>query len=215
MAGKGNPARVGSIPSIRRLPFYLAILRRLHDEGREIISAAILAEESGQAAPVVKKDIEVTGAIGKTGVGYQIDHLIKDIETFLGWDRPSKAFLVGVGNLGTALLGYEGFKNHGLGFVAAFDSDPFKIGVTVHGVEVRPLEDLPAMAEEIGVTLAVLAVPSEAGQETAAFLAKSGITSIWSFVPVNLSVSASVDVQREDLVAGLAELMVRRRAKGD
>ena len=214
MANKGDPARIGSIPSIRRLPFYLAILRRMHEEGKEIISAASLAEESGQATPVVKKDIEVTGAIGKTGVGYQIDRLITDIEVFLGWNRPCKAFLVGVGNLGTALLGYEGFKRCGLGFVAAFDSDPFKIGSTVHGVQVRPLEELSGMAEKFGVTTAVLTVPLEVGQKITDFLVSSGITSIWSFVPINLFVPESVAIQREDLVAGLAELMVRRRAKG-
>lgn len=215
MAAKGDSVRIGSVPSIRRLPFYLAILRRLRGEGKDILSAAALAEEAGQATSVVKKDIEVTGATGKTGVGYQIEQLIADIENFLGWDRPCEAFWVGVGNLGSALLGYEGFKRYGLTFVAAFDADPAKIGSLVHDVRILPTERLPDMAAGMHVTTAVLTVPADTVQAVADFLVSSGITSLWSFAPVKLSVPETVTVQREDLAAGFAELMVRRRVKGN
>lgn len=212
MAGKNISVRVGSLPGIRRLPFYLNILRRLRKEGREIISAVNLAEESGQAVPVVKKDIEMTGAAGKTGVGYTVETLIADIETFLGYDNPDDAILVGAGNLGSALLGYEGFKRHGLNFVAAFDSNPERTNRRNHGIEVLPMDRLANLVERLHIKTAVLTVPAIAAQPAANLVVEAGVTRIWSFAPVMLTVPEGVVVQREDLAAGLAELMARCKA---
>lgn len=211
MAQRGDSVRIGSLPGIRRLPYYLAILRRMHGDDRRVISAVALAEEAGQAVSVVKKDIEMTGAVGKTGVGYEIGQLIADIERFLGWNKPSDAILVGVGNLGSALLGYDGFKRYGLRFVAAFDSDPVKIGRRVHDVEVFSLKKLSSITRRLGIITAALTVPAETAQETVDLLVDSGIASIWSFVPLVLAAPEGVTIQREDLSSGLAELMVKRR----
>lgn len=215
MPQRGESVRIGSLPGIRRLPFYLTILRRLLRQDRRVISAVALAEESGQAVSVVKKDIEMTGAIGKTGVGYEVERLIADIEDFLGWNQPRNAFLVGVGNLGSALLGYEGFHRYGLKFVAAFDSDPRKIGSRVHDVEVLPLERIPELAASLGIATAALTVPGDQAQAVVDVLVAAGVDSIWSFAPVMLNAPDTVVIQREDLSAGLAELMVRRRAAGN
>ena len=211
MANKTSSMRVGNLPGIRRLPFYLNILRRLKRSGREIISAINLADESGNAVPVVKKDIEMTGAVGKTGVGYNIATLIDDIENFLGWNNPNDAILVGVGNLGSALLGYDGFKRHGLNFVAAFDANPEKSGKRNHDVEVLALDKMPPLLERLHIKTAVLTVPAAAAQGAADMLVSAGITRIWNFAPIMLSVPEGVFVQREDLSAGLAELLVRCR----
>lgn len=211
MTSKSNSYRVGSLPGIRRLPFYLNILHRMHGCGKRIVSAVSLAEEAGQALPVVKKDIEMTGAAGKTGVGYVIPDLIADIENFLGWNNPNDAVIVGVGNLGSALLGYETFRRHGLNFVAAFDADPALIGRRIHGVEVLSPAKLRALIPRLHIKTSVLTVPAAAAQETADTLIEAGITRIWSFAPVMLSVPDDVMVQREDLAAGLAELLVRCR----
>lgn len=211
MNDKGKSARLGSLPGIRRLPFYLTILRRLRGGGLKIISAITLSEEAGQAVSVVKKDIELTGAIGKTGVGYNVDGLIADIERFLGWNDPCDAFLTGVGNLGSALLGYAGFRHHGLRFVAAFDADTGKVGSVVHGVEVCPLSRIPPLARKLGVITGVITVPPGEAQSVADLYVDAGITRIWSFASAPLAVPDGVVVQREDLTAGLAELMVRFR----
>ncbi len=174
-----------------------------------------LAEAAGQAASVVKKDIEMTGAAGKTGVGYQITTLINDIENFLGWNNRNEAFLVGVGNLGSALLGHEGFKQYGLSFVAAFDVDPDKVGKRIRGIEVLPLTKFSSLAQRMHITAVVLTVPAAVAQGAVDMMVESGIASIWSFVPAVLSAPASVVIQREDLSAGLAEFMVRQRANRD
>ncbi|MDR0361742.1 MAG: redox-sensing transcriptional repressor Rex [Planctomycetota bacterium] len=211
MASKSNSVRINSLPGVRRLPFYLNILRRMRNGEPKVISAVTLAEEAGQAVSVVKKDIEMTGAVGKTGVGYDVAALIGDIERFLGWTDPYDAFLAGVGNLGSALLGYGGFKQYGLRFVAAFDADPEKVGEAIHGVEVMPLVKMPELGRRLRVSTAVLAVPAEEAQSVADLFVESGVTRIWSFAPIPLAVPEGVIVQREDLTAGLAELMVRCR----
>ena len=212
VANKTSSMRIGNLPGIRRLPFYVNILRRLRKEGREIISAVTLAEEAGQAVPVVKKDIEMTGAVGKTGVGYAVDTLIDDIENFLGWNNPNDAILVGVGNLGSALLGYETFKRHGLNFVAAFDNNPERRSQRNHDIEVMPMEKLANLVRRMHVKTAVVTVPAAVAQATADILVDAGITRIWNFAPVMLAVPDGVLVQREDLSAGLAELLVRCKA---
>ncbi len=211
MTNKSTNPRVGSLPGIRRLPFYHNLLCRLKKEGREIISAVTLAEISGHPVPVVKKDIEMTNAVGKTGVGYTVATLIDDIENFLGWNNPNDAILVGVGNLGSALLGYEGFRSHGLNFVAAFDANPNRTGQEVHGIGVFELDKAESLIERLHVKTAVITVPASAAQSVADKLAAAGITRIWSFAPIMLTVPDTVMVQREDLSAGLAELLVRCR----
>lgn len=211
MGHKTETIRVGSLPGIRRLPFYLNILREMQKERRKIISAVSLAEVSGQAVSVVKKDIEMTGATGKTGVGYRIDQLIVDIEDFLGWNNSNDTFLVGVGHLGSALLGYGGFKQYGLTFVAAFDNDPHKIGTRIHDVEVIALDKLSSLAERMRIKTGVITVPAPYAQEAADLLVQGGVKRIWSFAPTVIVVPDDVVLQREDLAAGLAELMVKCR----
>ncbi|MDR1612771.1 MAG: redox-sensing transcriptional repressor Rex [Planctomycetota bacterium] len=214
MVGKSNSVRINSLPGVRRLPFYLNILRRMRNGQPKIISAVALAEEAGQAVSVVKKDIEMTGAVGKTGVGYEVAALIGGIEKFLGWTEPCDAFLLGVGNLGSALLGYGGFRRYGLRFVASFDVDQSKVGSFVHGVEVFPPAKIAELARKLGAKTGVLTVPAEHAQESARIFVDSGMTRIWSFAPIPLTVPDGVIVQREDLTAGLAELMVRCRNAG-
>lgn len=201
--------RVGNLPGIRRLPIYLNLLRQMRGEGRDTVSAAALAEQAGFVASVVRKDIEMTGAAGTTGIGFNIDILIGDIEAFLGWDNPHDAFLVGAGNLGGALLGHRELAGHGLKFVAAFDADPGKTGRRVHGIEVFPMEKFSDLSRRIRPGVVVLTVPAGRAQGVADLAVAAGIGRIWSFAAEILRVPPHVTVQREDLAAGLAELLVR------
>lgn len=201
--------RIGNLPGIRRLPLYLNILRRWREEGVTSTSSPLLASEAGFVVSVVRKDIEMTGAVGTTGKGFPIDNLIADIEAFLGWDNPFDAFLVGAGNLGSAILGCDEFRRQGLNIVAAFDSDPEKVGRRIHDVEVLPVEKLVSLAGRMHIGIGVLTVPSEYAQSVADILVGAGVTRIWSFAAGILSVPDGVTVQREDLSAGLAELLVK------
>lgn len=206
--------RVGNLPGIRRLPVYLGLLRTLQEEGMEHVPAATLADMAGLAASVVRKDLEMTGAAGTTGRGFVIAALIDGIETFLGWNNPYDAFLVGAGNLGYALLGHKGLKGNGLRFVAAFDSDPGKVGIVIHGTEVLPMEKLVSLARRMHVRMGVVCVPSESAQEVADLLVEGGITRIWSFASRIVKVPRGVTVQREELSAGLAELLIKSMGMG-
>lgn len=201
--------RVGNLPGIRRLPSYLNILRKFRKQGLENTSASAIAAEAGLVASVVRKDLEMTGASGTTGIGYSIPSLIVDIEGFLGWDNPHDAFLAGVGRLGSNILGCEEFRWQGLNIVAAFDVDPDKIGLRIGGVEVLPAEKIRSLAERLHIGIGVIAVPASQAQAVADVFIESGITRIWSFASEILSVPKHVTVQREDLSAGLAELLVR------
>ena len=201
---KGAP-----LPTIRRLPSYLRVLRRMQEQGREFISSTQMAEELKLEAIQIRKDLAVTGVEGKCRVGYQVPDLIDAIESFLGWDNLTDAFLVGAGSLGTALIGYQGFEHRGLNIVAAFDTDPYKIGRVIHGKDVFPLDKLPDLARRMHIHMAVITTPAAAAQAVADLLVSADIRAIWNFAPTKIHVPESVVVQNEDLSAGLAVLSVR------
>ncbi|MFW6061269.1 MAG: redox-sensing transcriptional repressor Rex [Planctomycetota bacterium] len=201
------------LPTIRRMPAYLHLLRRLGREGLQSVSGTQIARELRLEPIQVRKDLAHTGIAGKPGVGFVVDDLIDAIEAFLNWDNTTDAFLVGAGNLGTALMGYEGFARHGLNIVAAFDRDEQKIGTELHGKGVMDLDKLPNLAERMHVRMGILTVPPEAAQEAADLLVLAGIEGIWNFTPVTLNVPESVVVQNEDLSSGLAVLSVLLRSK--
>ena len=157
----------------------------------------------------VRKDLAVTGIVGKPKVGYSVPQLIEAIQEFLGWNNTTDAFLVGAGSLGRALLGYTGFRDYGLNIVAAFDVDPAKIGLDIHGREVLPLDKLHDLALRMHVLIGVLTVPAAAAQDVATFMVLSGIRAIWNYTPVKLEVPESVVVEDVKLVSSLAVLSSR------
>lgn len=205
--------KIPAAPSIRRLPSYLHIIQHAQKEGLEYISGTLIAKELNLEPIQVRKDLSITGIIGKPKKGYPVHALITAVEHFLGWDAIQDAVLVGVGNLGSALMGYQEFQYHGLNIIAAFDRDPKKIGSSVHGVPVMPIDSMEIQVKNLGVHMAILTVPSPYAQETADILVKSGIQAIWNFTNVKLKVPDTVVVQREDLSSGYAMLCVMLQAK--
>lgn len=205
--------KIPAAPSVRRLPSYLHVIRRLRREGSEYISGALIAQELNLEAIQVRKDLAITGIMGRPKKGYPVEALRVAIERFLGWDAPLDAILVGAGNLGTALLGYEEFRCHGLRVIAAFDKNPGKIGSVIHGAPVLSMNSLETRIRARGVKTAILTVPSPAAQETADLLVKAGIGAIWNFTNVKLKVPDDVVVQKEDLSSGYAMLCVMARAR--
>ncbi len=200
--------KISFTPSTRRLPSYLHIIRNAQRNSQFYISGTVIAQELNLEPIQVRKDLAITGIIGKPKKGYPVDALIAAVERYLGWDEMHDAIVVGAGNLGSALMGYPEFRIHGLHIVAAFDTDPDKIGKKIHGVTVLNLADLEATIRGSKVEYAILTVPSPHAQETADTLVQSGIRAIWNFTNAKLKVPDEVVVHREDLSSGYALLSV-------
>jgi len=193
-------------PSLRRLPQYHHYLKDLEAKGISRVSCSIIGLDLGLVPVQVRKDLQYTGIIGKPKTGYSVSELILDIETFLGWNNINEAFLVGAGNLGTALLGHERFSKFGLQIVAAFDSDPAKIGLWIHEKMVLPLDKLADLAQRMSIHLGIITTPADVAQTVADEMVKGGIQAIWNFAPVKLRVPEEIIVHNEDLYNSLASL---------
>jgi redox-sensing transcriptional repressor len=198
--------QVAGVACVKRLPAYLQMLRVLQGEGHEYVSGTVLATTHSLEPVIVRKDLALTGAVGTPRRGFRVADLIVAIERFVGWDNQTKAVLVGVGNLGTALLGYQGFENLGLRIAGAFDWDPAKVGRWIQGRKVQRMSQLAAFVRRGGIRLGVLTVPAAAAQETADLMIGAGIRGIWNFSPAKLQVPEGVVTQKEDLAEGLAVL---------
>ncbi|MDO4584828.1 MAG: redox-sensing transcriptional repressor Rex [Planctomycetia bacterium] len=198
--------KVYPAPSVRRLPIYLSLLRKMRDQGVEGISSTRIAEQLGLTGIQVRKDLAMTGIVGRPKVGHSIHELIEHIERFLGWDVQQDAILIGVGHLGTALLGYKGFKQENLNIVATFDNSPDKIGKKILGRPVYAMKDFRKFMRGKGISLAILTVPVQFAQETAEIMVKAGIRGIWNFAPIQLQVSDEIIVENVSLSSSLALL---------
>lgn len=201
--------QMAPLPTIRRLPRYLQLLLTMQADGRESVSTTHIAEALGLEPIQVRKDLGYTGIVGKPKVGFDVAGLIERIEAYLGWNNTTDAFLIGAGHLGSALMGYEGFGRYGLNIIAAFDSDPTRVGTQVHGRSVFPMEKLRDLAVRMHITMAIMTVPRTVAQEVADELVDAGFQAIWNFTAAHLKVPAHVVVQNEDLSVGLAVLSVR------
>jgi redox-sensing transcriptional repressor len=205
--------KISAAPSVRRLPSYLHVIKQLAKDGCEYISGTIIAQGLNLEPIQVRKDLAITGIIGKPKKGYPAQALIKAIEHFLSWDEAQNAVLVGVGNLGSALIGYPELRSHGLRVTAAFDINPVKIGTTVHEVPVYGITDMEERIRSFGITLALLTVPNTEAQTAADVLVKAGINAIWNFTKVKLKVPDDVIVEKEDISSGYAILCVMQQAE--
>jgi redox-sensing transcriptional repressor len=205
-------------PSVQRLPVYLRLLKEARDRGDDVVSCTRIAEEFGQRSVQVRKDLAITGVSGRPKVGYRVDELIEAIESFLGWDVKTTAFLVGVGNLGRAILNYEGFVEHGLDVAAAFDANPALFGQEINGRVVLPLDQIASTAarfREEGrvVEMGIVTVPARAAQPVADKLVEIGVRAIWNYAPVRLDLPGDVVYEEVKLSASFAVLTNRLRRR--
>ncbi len=191
-------------PTLRRLPKYLQLLALLKEQNIEEVSSTVIANELGLDPTQVRKDIQYTGIEGKPKTGFITTELIKSIRSFLNWDNITDAFLVGAGSLGTAMLGYDRFKQHGVNFVAAFDNDPAKIGEFIHGVPVLSTDKLTNLTSRMKVHIGVLTVPAPAAQALANMMIEGGIQAIWNFAPTHIKVPENIIVENAQLSHSLA-----------
>lgn len=201
------------VPSIQRLPAYLRFLKEQRDRGDVLVSCTRIAEEFGQLSVQVRKDLSITGITGRPKVGYRIMELIDAIEDFLGWNRKTRAFLVGAGSLGSAILGYKGFVEHGLEILAAFDINPDKIGRVIRQCPVYDLKELPARGRGAQIDIGILTVPSAAVQEVASMLCGIGVHGIWNYTPVRLDLPPEIICEEVKLSASFAVLANRLKKR--
>ncbi|ERP32071.1 redox-sensing transcriptional repressor Rex [Chitinivibrio alkaliphilus] len=196
------------VPTVKRLPRYLTVLHELAAENALWVSATTIARRLELTPIQVRKDMAYTDIVGMPKRGYPVDGLIKEIRRFLGWHKNREAFLVGVGALGTALLGYTGFADKGLSILAGFDIDSDKVGTKIHGTEIFSLRRLTELVQRCSVSLGILTVPPKAAQDVADKMVAGGIRGIWNFSSLKLDVPTDVVVQDEDISAGLALLSI-------
>jgi redox-sensing transcriptional repressor len=214
----GNPGAEPAFPdlpeaTIARLPEYLRALHNLGETGADTISSDALSAAAGVNSAKLRKDLSHLGSYGTRGVGYDVALLIDQIEFVLGLDQRRAVCLVGVGNLGHALAGYDGFASRGFKIVALFDADPAKVGEVIHGLAVRHIDELPAAAVEESIAIGVIATPAGAAQAVADDLVAAGVTSILNFAPCVLAVPANVDVRKVDLAIELQILSFHEHRK--
>jgi len=200
-----------SVPTVRRLPLYMAILKEI-EPASEHVSSTLIADRLGLEQIQVRKDLAGIGVTGQPAVGFNVRELIGAIEQLLGWDNIRDAILVGTGNLGQALLGYDGFARYGLNIVAAFDSNPEIIGMKIHGKPVFDIEVLSSLTERMHIQIGILAVPGKVAQQVADTLIEAGIHAIWNFTPIKLNVDSNIIVEQVDLAASLAVLSSKLKA---
>ena len=191
--------------TIRRLPVYLRGLLYSAQQGKQSISSSDLADLLGTNAGQIRKDFSYFGELGTRGVGYKIDRLTCQIRKILKLDVGHKLALVGVGNLGSAVLAYPGFGIYGFTIAAAFDRDPAKIGKKVNNVTVEDVSKLRTLKRR-KISTAIIAVPREAAQKVADELVKAGVKGILNFSPCYIMVPRRIKVITIDIAIDLARL---------
>ena len=191
--------------TIRRLPIYRRRLLFLSEQGQQSVSSRNLAGCLGINPSQIRKDFSYFGDFGTPGVGYNIQKLIKQINKILKLNVVCRAALVGVGNLGSAVLAYPGFGIYGFDIAAAFDISPKKIGRKIKNITIEDVSNLRTLKKR-KINLAIITVPRDAAQQTADALVKAGVKGILNFSPHHITVPKNVKVITIDIAMDLARL---------
>jgi len=192
---------------IRRLPLYARELGLLAGEGREFISSQELGQRLGVTPAQIRKDLSYFGRFGKRGRGYEVVGLRERLRSILGLNgRVKEMVLVGVGQLGRAVLGYGGFRRGGFEVVRVFDSDPKQIGSMIDNHRVDDVASLPKYLERTRVSMGIVAVPAEAAPSVIDLLVAGGVRAILSYAPIATSVPRGVHLRRIDPVMELESM---------
>ena len=206
--GTGNgTAEIGTPrAAVGRLSLYLRQVETLHRAGKATVSSNQLGTALEITDAQVRKDLAYFGQFGHPGIGYKVGPLRDALRSVLGTNREWRVALIGVGNLGRALLGYQGFAGRGFSICALFDRDPNVIGRQFHGMTVLPLDTMCELGPRLGIELAILAVPSESAEEVAHEAARCGINGFLNFAPVPLKLPSEYNVVSVDLGLQLEQL---------
>lgn len=192
--------------SIYRLSIYQRCLERLSENGLETVSSNALAKAAGVKSTQLRKDLAHFGQFGTRGLGYNVEALIEVITGVLGTNSLLPVILVGVGNLGAALLSYSGFVKEGFEISAAFDADPNRAKLVKANVPVMDASQMAQYVNQNNVRIAILAVPPETAQEVANNLVHAGVQAFLNFSPTVLKTPDNVIVNSVDLALELEHL---------
>ena len=192
--------------TIYRLSIYLRCLARLKENGIGTVSSEALAKAAGVKPTQLRKDLAYFGTFGTRGLGYDVAELYKKIAEELGTSSLQPVILVGVGNLGLALLSYRGFEKEGFEIIAGFDAEPRRQRDKKIKQPVIGMEQLPEFIREHNVKMAILSVPAAVAQAVANLLVESGIMGILNFAPIVLTVPEDVMVNNVNLAIELENL---------
>lgn len=190
--------------TVYRFSLYLRALQRM--EGVETVSSRTLAQVAGVKPPQLRKDLAYLKPMGCRGRGYDVAHLTGVLADVLGSARPQGVILVGVGNLGAALVRYQGFRKEGFEMVAGFDIDVKRERRADLGLVLYPMSELRSFVQERGVRMAILTVPGAVAQAAADELVAAGVLAILNFAPATLQVPPGVVVNDVDLAIELENL---------
>jgi redox-sensing transcriptional repressor len=200
---------------IKRLSLYLRDLRRMQNEGVDIISSDEITKILDVSSAQFRKDLSYFGEFGKRGVGYKVNTLVKELEQILGIDRWWPIALAGVGRLGSALLGFSGFGRFKLKIAAAFDNDKRKIGKVISGVKITPIENMEESIKEHNIEIGMICVPPQFAQQIANRMISAGIKAILNFAPASIKLDRNdVYISNVDMACELETLVYFLSSRG-
>ena len=192
--------------TVRRLSIYLRFLEEFEEGGQATVSSEELARRGGTTSAQVRKDLTFFGSFGKRGLGYSVPELATALREILGHGREWRVIILGAGKIGAALAQYRGFRQRGFQIVAAYDTNPDKVGRPLEGVQVRDMARLEADVAQDRPDIAVLAIPSEGAQAVLDRVVKAGIKAVLNFAPAQLHAPADVTVKTVNMAMELEGL---------
>ena len=199
---------------IKRLPRYHRYLGELMESGVERISSNELSVRMKVTASQIRQDLNNFGGFGQQGYGYNVQYLYEEIGKILGLDRQHNIIVVGAGNMGQALANYVKFEKRGFVITGLFDVNPALAGLSVRGIEIHMMDELPEFLKTQRVDIAVLTLPKEKAEQAAEKLVELGIHAIWNFAHLDLELPDDVVVENVHLSDSLMQLsynIVRRQ----
>ena len=191
---------------IDRLPIYVRALTVLERQGRDVVNSQELGGKLGVTPAQIRKDLSYFGRFGKQGRGYNVKRLLEELHQILGITREWSMVLVGVGQLGRAILGYGGFAPQGFRIVGAVDVDSEAIGERVNGLEVKSIDVLPEEMRQLHAQLGIVAVPAASAQQVIDMLVASGVKAILNYAPIAAHVPPDVRIKDIDPVLALQSM---------
>lgn len=194
---------------ISRLPRYYRYLRELMDQGVERISSEELSRIMKATASQIRQDLNHFGGFGQQGYGYNVKILYNEIGKILGVEQAHNIIVLGAGNLGRALVKYNGFAQHGFNFCSLFDIDGTLCGKSVNGVRIRDISELEEYLKTHEIDIAALTIPMEEAKDMSDSLYNMGIRYFWNFTNSDLALADDAIVKDVHLLDSLLELSYR------
>lgn len=191
---------------IERLPLYLRAVETLSERSIEIVSSNALGDLLEITPAQVRKDLSCFGRFGKQGKGYNVERLRKELKSILGLKKQWRMMLIGVGQLGRAILSYEGFEPQGFKVVSAFDSNPNVVGKKIGNCVVQDISQIEQKLKQGDADIVIIAVPRSKAQRLIDALAKFGIKAILNYAPICARVPEGVNIRNVDPVVALQML---------